>query len=119
MCVAAHKDSGLAQGGKFAAIPLDVSDKTQVAGFWDKVPNHLRDIDILGEKLLLFRSRKFMTNFHPLTVNNAGFVLGMDHVGDLKESEVEAMFATNVFGLISVTQLLIKGELTFLFPLWV
>jgi 3-hydroxy acid dehydrogenase/malonic semialdehyde reductase len=47
-CLAAHKESGLAQGGKFATIQLDVSDKVQVAAFWDKVPNDLRDVDILG-----------------------------------------------------------------------
>lgn len=44
-------------------------------------------------------------------VNNAGFVLGVDRVGAINESEVESMFATNVLGLISMTQLLIKGEL--------
>lgn len=43
------------------------------------------------------------------TVNNAGFVKGMEHVGSIDESDVEAMFATNVLGLISITQLLVKG----------
>lgn len=47
-CHAAHKESGLAQGGKFATVQLDVSDKTQVAAFWDRVPSDLRDVDILG-----------------------------------------------------------------------
>lgn len=87
-CVKAHKESGLQQGGKFANVQLDVSDKHQVATLFDQVPSDLRDIDIL--------------------VNNAGFVLGVEHVGDIKDSDIEAMFATNVFGLISVTQLLVK-----------
>ncbi|KAJ3571883.1 hypothetical protein NP233_g3455 [Leucocoprinus birnbaumii] len=87
-CLAVHKESGLSHGGKFATIQLDVSDKVQVAGFWDKVPNDLRDIDIL--------------------VNNAGFVLGMEHVGNISDEDVEGMFATNVLGLISVTQLLVR-----------
>ncbi|KIK59905.1 hypothetical protein GYMLUDRAFT_60004 [Collybiopsis luxurians FD-317 M1] len=87
-CASAFKESGLKQGGKFAAIQLDVSDKAQVASFWDKVPADLRNVDIL--------------------VNNAGFVLGVEHVGDIKDEDIEAMFATNVLGLISVTQLLIK-----------
>lgn len=47
-CVAAHKESGLQKGGKFAAIQLDVSDKTQIAELWTKVPQDLRDVDILG-----------------------------------------------------------------------
>ncbi|EEB97700.1 hypothetical protein MPER_02931, partial [Moniliophthora perniciosa FA553] len=48
----------------------------------------LRDVDILS--------------------NNAGFVVGVEHAGDIKDSDIEAMSQTNVFGLISVTQLLVK-----------
>ena len=42
-------------------------------------------------------------------MNNAGFVLGVEKVGDIAEADMEAMFQVNVFGLISMTQLLIKG----------
>ncbi|KAF9264699.1 NAD(P)-binding protein [Marasmius fiardii PR-910] len=87
-CAAAHKESGLSAGGKFAILQLDVSDKSQVASFWDKIPQDLRDVDIL--------------------VNNAGFVLGVEHAGDIKDEDIEAMFATNVLGLISVTQLFVR-----------
>ncbi|KAK1232229.1 hypothetical protein PQX77_004603 [Marasmius sp. AFHP31] len=87
-CTAAHKESGLNVGGKFATVQLDVSDKAQVASFWDKVPQDLKDVDVL--------------------VNNAGFVLGVEHAGDIKDADIESMFATNVFGLISITQLLVK-----------
>lgn len=48
-CVAAHKESGLDQGGKFASVQLDVSDKAQVALLWDKVPQDLRSVDVLGD----------------------------------------------------------------------
>lgn len=44
-----------------------------------------------------------------MKVNNAGFVLGVERVGDINPDDIEAMFATNVFGLIAVTQALIKG----------
>jgi 3-hydroxy acid dehydrogenase/malonic semialdehyde reductase len=47
-CADAHKQSGLQDGGRFATIQLDVSDKAQVASLFDKVPKELRDIDILG-----------------------------------------------------------------------
>ncbi len=47
-CVTAHQESGLNQGGRFASIQLDVSDKAQVAGLWYKVPKDLRNVDILG-----------------------------------------------------------------------
>ncbi|THH11581.1 hypothetical protein EW146_g7985 [Bondarzewia mesenterica] len=85
---AAHKESGLQQGGKIATIQLDVSDKAQVAALWDKIPQDLRKVDIL--------------------VNNAGFVRGVDRIGNVLDSDVESMFATNVLGLFSITQLLIK-----------
>ena len=42
-------------------------------------------------------------------VNNAGYVLGVEHVGNISDKDIEGMFATNVFGLISMTQLLVKG----------
>jgi 3-hydroxy acid dehydrogenase/malonic semialdehyde reductase len=87
-CQNAFKESGLNQGGKFAAVQVDVSDKAQVASLWSKVPAELRDVDIL--------------------VNNAGYVLGVEHVGDIADADIEGMFATNVFGLVSMTQLLIK-----------
>jgi len=45
-----------------------------------------------------------------MPVNNAGFVLGVEKIGDISEADIDAMFATNVFGLISMTQLLVKGD---------
>jgi 3-hydroxy acid dehydrogenase/malonic semialdehyde reductase len=109
-CDTAHKQSGLQQGGKFASIQLDVSDKQQVASLWDKVPQDLRNVDILGKVLftLQHRSELIYTIFQK--VNNAGYVLGVEHVGDISDKDIEGMFATNVFGLISMTQLLVKGS---------
>jgi len=45
-----------------------------------------------------------------IIVNNAGYVVGVDKVGDLSLDNMEGMFATNVFGLIALTQLFVKGE---------
>jgi len=87
-CADAHKESGLQQGGKIASIQLDVSDKPAVAALWDKVPQDLRNVDVL--------------------VNNAGYVLGVEQVGDIKDEDMEGMFSTNVLGLIAMTQLLVK-----------
>ncbi|KAF9227943.1 NAD(P)-binding protein [Gyrodon lividus] len=87
-CAAAHKEAGVQHGGKFVAIALDVSDKTQIASFLEKVPTEIRNIDVL--------------------VNNAGYVVGVDRVGDLSLENMESMFSTNVFGLIALTQLFIK-----------
>jgi 3-hydroxy acid dehydrogenase / malonic semialdehyde reductase len=52
-CVNAHKESGLQQGGKFASVQLDVSDKHQIASLWTKVPQDLRNVDILGKSIHL------------------------------------------------------------------
>ena len=48
-CVAAHRESGVQAGGKFAAVPLDVGDKENITSFLDRVPEELRKIDVLGE----------------------------------------------------------------------
>ncbi|KDQ33275.1 hypothetical protein PLEOSDRAFT_1033771 [Pleurotus ostreatus PC15] len=89
-CVAAHKESGVTQGGKFATIQADVADKEQVASILDKIPSDLRAVDVL--------------------VNNAGqvFVKGIEHIGDIADIDVEGMFATNVLGLIRLTQIFVK-----------
>lgn len=47
--------------------------------------------------------------YRRIPVNNAGYVLGVEHAGDIADADIEGMFATNVLGLISVTQLLVKG----------
>lgn len=86
-CKTAHQESGAKQGGNVAAIQFDVSDKAQVAGLIDKIPQELRDVDVL--------------------VNNAGFVKGVERVGNIADADIEAMFSTNVFGLISMTQLFV------------
>jgi len=87
-CTTAYRESGLQHGGKFATVQLDVSDRSQIDGLLEKVPADLREIDIL--------------------VNNAGYVVGVDKVGDLSLDNMEGMFATNVFGLIALTQLFVK-----------
>ncbi|KZV64941.1 NAD-P-binding protein [Peniophora sp. CONT] len=84
----AHKEAGVQAGGKIVNVQLDVSDKAQVAKLWEQVPEDLRAVDVL--------------------VNNAGFVKGVERVGDIADADIEAMFQTNVLGLISITQLLVK-----------
>ena len=51
-CTAAYKASGLQGGGKFATVQLDVSDKQQVATFFDRVPEDLKKVDVLGRLLI-------------------------------------------------------------------
>jgi len=42
-------------------------------------------------------------------VNNAGYVLGTERVGQISSDDMEGMFNTNVFGLINMTQAFING----------
>lgn len=44
-------------------------------------------------------------------VNNAGYVLGTERVGQISSDDMEGMFNTNVFGLINMTQAFINGTL--------
>jgi 3-hydroxy acid dehydrogenase/malonic semialdehyde reductase len=87
-CAAAHKASGVDGGGQIATVQLDVSNRAGVVKLFEHVPENLRSVDIL--------------------VNNAGFVLGVERVGEISDADIDAMFSTNVMGLISVTQLVIK-----------
>ena len=43
------------------------------------------------------------------TVNNAGYVVGTDRIGQISSDDMEGMFNTNVFGLINMTQAFING----------
>ena len=43
------------------------------------------------------------------TVNNAGYVLGTERIGQISTDDMEGMFNTNVFGLINMTQAFING----------
>ncbi|KAF8582666.1 NAD-P-binding protein [Ramaria rubella] len=87
-CVAAHKEGGSTSGGQFASVVLDIGDRQAISTLWDSIPSGLRDVDIL--------------------VNNAGFVFGLDRVGDIANADIDAMFATNVLGLIAMSQLLVR-----------
>lgn len=60
---AAYRESGVQAGGKFAAITLDVSKRDEVAALWSKVPDDLRNVDILGTIVLPSSSLMSLTTF--------------------------------------------------------
>ncbi|QIW99310.1 hypothetical protein AMS68_004828 [Peltaster fructicola] len=72
------------EGVKVHPVQLDVSNASEIRGFVDKLPDEFKQIDVL--------------------VNNAGLVKGVDQVGNIKEEDLNVMFATNVTGLINMTQ---------------
>ncbi|EFX02921.1 short chain dehydrogenase reductase [Grosmannia clavigera kw1407] len=69
---------------KVLPVQLDVSKPEEVSAFVGKLPEEWRDIHIL--------------------VNNAGLVKGVARAPEIAEADVNIMFATNVTGLINVTQ---------------
>jgi len=71
-------------GVKVLPVKLDVSNPEEVRNFVPSLPEEWRDINVL--------------------VNNAGLVKGVDKAPSIKEEDVNVMFATNVTGLINVTQ---------------
>ena len=86
--LAAEITKEVGEGVQVLPVQLDVSKPDQVRGFVQGLPEEYRHIDVL--------------------VNNAGMVQGIDKVGDIKENDVDAMMATNVTGLINMTQTVLQ-----------
>ncbi|KIV93616.1 hypothetical protein PV10_04817 [Exophiala mesophila] len=86
--VAAEINSEVGSGVKVLPVQLDVSDPKAVAGFVGGLPEEFRNIDVL--------------------VNNAGLVKGVDQAPNIKADDINVMFATNVTGLINMTQEVLK-----------
>ncbi|BGP55608.1 hypothetical protein JCM8202v2_003213 [Rhodotorula sphaerocarpa] len=84
----AHKEGATGKGGRIECLQLDMQDRAAIKGLLDRIPEELKNVDIL--------------------VNNAGLVYGKEHVGDIDSDEIDIMFQTNVLGLITLTQILVK-----------
>jgi len=81
---AVHKAAGMQQGRKVVLVQLDISDRTQVAVLWSKVPQEFHNVDILGALVFFFGSL-LSSHIHSIpliydimAVNNAGGVTRMD-----------------------------------------
>ncbi|KAK4702212.1 hypothetical protein P7C70_g4009, partial [Phenoliferia sp. Uapishka_3] len=85
----ANLEGASGKGGQVFTLTLDMQDKEALAGVLAKLPKEFSKVDIL--------------------VNNAGMVFGKEQVGDIAEADVEAMFNTNVIGLITLTQIFVRG----------
>lgn len=82
--LAADINQEVGSGVQVLPVQLDVSKADEVAQLVQNLPKEFQQIDVL--------------------VNNAGLVRGVDKVGDIKSEDLDVMFATNVTGLINVTQ---------------
>jgi 3-hydroxy acid dehydrogenase/malonic semialdehyde reductase len=70
-------------------VKLDVSKPDQVGRLWSELPAEFGNVDIL--------------------VNNAGFMSGYERAPDIPSSVIEDVWATNVTGLINMTQEFLKS----------
>jgi 3-hydroxy acid dehydrogenase / malonic semialdehyde reductase len=86
--IAADISSEVGSGVQVLPVQLDVSDPNQVRGFVDRLPDGYREIDVL--------------------VNNAGLVKGVAQAPAIAEEDIGIMIATNVTGLINMTQEVLK-----------
>jgi len=82
--IAAEIKKEVGEGVKVLPFKLDISSPDEVRNFVGNLPEEWREIDVL--------------------VNNAGLVKGVDKAPDIKEEDINIMFATNVTGLINMTQ---------------
>lgn len=86
--IAQEINKEVGDGVKIHTVQLDISNPEEVFKFVPNLPAEFAEIDIL--------------------VNNAGLVKGKDKVGDIKPEDTAIMFATNVTGLINMTQEVMK-----------
>ncbi|KAI1852463.1 hypothetical protein JX266_002641 [Neoarthrinium moseri] len=82
--LAAEIAKEVGDGVKVLPVQLDVSNADEIRGFVGKLPAEWKDIDVL--------------------VNNAGMVKGVAKAPEINEADINEMFATNVTGLINMTQ---------------
>ncbi|KAK1673718.1 short chain dehydrogenase [Colletotrichum godetiae] len=82
--VAAEIQKEVGSGVKVHPVKLDVSNPEEVRQLVPNLPEEFKDIHIL--------------------VNNAGLVKGVAKAPEIAEEDINVMFATNVTGLINVTQ---------------
>jgi len=82
--IAADINKEVGSGVQILPVQLDVSKPDQVRNLISTLPEEFRDIDVL--------------------VNNAGLVKGVAQAPNIDPADIEVMFATNVTGLINLTQ---------------
>ncbi len=82
--LAAQIEKEVGSGVKVLPVKLDVSDPAAVRDFPKNLPDDFKQVDIL--------------------VNNAGLVKGVAKAPEIAEEDMNLMFATNVTGLINMTQ---------------
>ncbi len=81
--------SEVGDGVQCLPVQLDMSKPSEIVSFVSNLPTEFKEIDVL--------------------VNNAGMVKGVAKSPDINPEDIDIMFATNVTGLITMTQEVMKG----------
>ncbi|KAL2414165.1 NADP-dependent 3-hydroxy acid dehydrogenase [Exophiala dermatitidis] len=89
--IAADIAKEVGDGVKVLPVQLDISNADEVRAFRGKLPAEFKEVDVL--------------------VNNAGLVRGVAKAPDIAEEDMNVMFATNVLGLINMTQAILPDML--------
>ncbi|KAL9097036.1 MAG: hypothetical protein Q9165_001000 [Trypethelium subeluteriae] len=82
--VAEDINKEVGNGVKVYPVKLDISNPEEIKGFVNGLPQEFKEIDVL--------------------INNAGMVKGVARAPEIEESDINQMMATNVTGLVNITQ---------------
>lgn len=101
--IAADIQKEVGDGVKIHPVKLDVSKPEEVRQLVPNLPEEFRDIHILVNnayvtKVCLFALEQILTG------HDRGLVKGVAKAPEIAEEDINVMFATNVTGLINVTQ---------------
>lgn len=77
------------QGAKVLVFSVDLSKVDEIISFTNENQQLVNQVDIL--------------------VNNAGFAHGLNNIGEIPHSDVTSMIDTNLTGLITITQIMVKS----------
>ncbi|KDN69035.1 putative short chain dehydrogenase [Colletotrichum sublineola] len=100
--VAADIQKELGNGVKVHPVKLDVSNPEEVRQLVPNLPEEFRDIHILVNNAYV--TRCFVAVNGVLTGYIRGLVKGVAKAPEIAEEDINVMFATNVTGLINMTQ---------------
>ncbi|KAM5343732.1 hypothetical protein ACJ41O_012269 [Fusarium nematophilum] len=89
--IAADIVKEVGDGVKVLPVQLDVSNPAEIRSFVSALPDEFKQVDVL--------------------VNNAGLVKGVAKAPEIQEEDMNIMFATNVTGLINMTQAILPSML--------
>ncbi|KAK5951823.1 hypothetical protein OHC33_007115 [Knufia fluminis] len=104
--VASEINKEVGDGVRVLPVQLDVSKADEVRNFVGQLPDEFKEVDVLVNN----------ANYHKVQTANepnkhSGLVKGVAKAPEIAEEDVDVMFATNVTGLINMTQAILPSML--------